>query len=154
MELNNAFDVLGANPTDNAEKLQEYLEEKELLLDDMSTVQAAYVTLTNPKKRLIQEIFALRVDDFSDIKKLIFRKFDSATSTLDVALILVNLGIWFDCDNDELLNDINQERKESGFPTIDDALLIQAIDEIRVDYLQSVCAYLDRLKENCHWKCG
>lgn len=148
MELNNAFDVLGANPTDNAEKLQEYLEEKELLLDDMSTVQAAYVTLTNPKKRLIQEIFALRVDDFSDIKKLIFRKFDSAPSTLDVALILVNLGIWFDCDNDELLNDINQERKESGFPTIDDALLIQAIDEIRVDYLQSVCAYLDRLKES------
>lgn len=49
MEQTNAFELLGATPSDSIEALQELLDEKELLSDDIATVQSAYADLTNPK---------------------------------------------------------------------------------------------------------
>ena len=149
MEQTNAFELLGATPSDSIETLQELLDEKELLSDDVTAVQSAYADLTNPKKRLIHEITYFRAEDFAGFKKLVFHEYVESPSIKEVAQILVNMGLWFDSDNDELFDDINASREESGFVEIEnDATIIKAVDDLQNDCLQSVNSYLDNLKEN------
>ncbi len=149
MEQTNAFELLGATPSDNVETLQELLDEKELLSDDIAAVQSAYADLTNPKKRLIHEITYLRAEDFAEFKKLVFHKYVESPLIKEVAQILVNMGLWFNYDNDDLLDDINASREESGFVTIeDDTTIIKAVDDLQNDCLQVANNYLDNLKEN------
>ena len=149
MEQTNAFEVLGATPSDNIESLQELLDEKELLSDDVAAVQSAYADLTNPKKRLVHEIIYLRAECFIEFKNLIFHQFDESPSVRGVAQILVDIGLWFDYDNDELFEDINTAREESGFIKLeDDSTLLEAINDLRTDCLQSANNYLDNIKEN------
>lgn len=149
MEQTNAFELLGATPSDSIETLQELLDEKELLSDDIATVQSAYADLTNPKKRLIHEITYFRAKDFAGFKKLVFHEYVESPSIKEVAQILVNMGLWFDSDNDELFDDINASREESGFVEIEnDATIIKAVDDLQNDCLQSANSYLDNLKEN------
>lgn len=149
MEQTNAFELLGATPSDSIETLQELLDEKELLSDDVTAVQSAYTDLTNPKKRLIHEITYFRAEDFAGFKKLVFHEYVESPSIKEVAQILVNMGLWFDSDNDELFDDINASREESGFVEIEnDATIIKAVDDLQNDCLQSVNSYLDNLKEN------
>ena len=148
MEQTNAFELLGATPSDTIETLQELLDEKELLSDDVAAVQSAYADLTNPKKRLIHEISYLRAKDFAEFKKLVFHEYVEFPSIKEVAQILVNMGLWFDSDNDELFDDINASREESGFVTIeDDTTIIKAVNDLRNDCLQAANNYLDNLKE-------
>lgn len=149
MEQTNAFELLGATPSDSIETLQELLDEKELLSDDVTAVQSAYADLTNPKKRLIHEITYFRAEDFAGFKKLVFHEYVESPSIREVAQILVNMGLWFDSDNDELFDDINTSREESGFVEIEnDATIIKAVDDLQNDCLQSANSYLDNLKEN------
>lgn len=149
MEQTNAFELLGATPSDSIETLQELLDEKELLSDDVAAVQSAYADLTNPKKRLIHEITYFRAEDFAGFKKLVFHEYVESPSIKEVAQILVNMGLWFDSDNDELFDDINASREESGFVKIeDDATIIKAVDDLQNDCLQVANNYLDNLKEN------
>ena len=149
MEQTNAFELLGATPSDSIETLQELLDEKELLSDDVTSVQSAYADLTNPKKRLIHEITYLRAEDFAEFKKLVFHEYVESPSIKEVAQILVNMGFWFDYDNDELFDDINAAREVSGFVKIEDnATIIKAVDDLRNDCLQAANSYLDNLKEN------
>ena len=149
MEQTNAFKLLGATPSDSIETLQELLDEKELLSDDVTSVQSAYADLTNPKKRLIHEITYLRAEDFAEFKKLVFHEYVESPSIIEVAQILVNMGFWFDYDNDELFDDINAAREVSGFVKIEDnATIIKAVDDLRNDCLQAANSYLDNLKEN------
>lgn len=149
MEQTNAFELLGATPSDSIETLQELLDEKELLSDDVTAVQSAYADLTNPKKRLIHEITYFRAEDFAGFKKLVFHEYVESPSIKEVAQILVNMGLWFDSDNDELFDDINTSREESGFVEIEnDATIIKAVDDLQNDCLQSANSYLDNLKEN------
>lgn len=153
MEQTNAFELLGATPSDSIETLQELLDEKELLSDDIAAVQSAYADLTNPKKRLIHEITYFRAEDFAGFKKLVFHEYVESPSIKEVAQILVNMGLWFDSDNDKLFDDINASREESGFVEIEnDATIIKAVDDLRNDCLQSANSYLDNLKEN--WLVG
>lgn len=149
MEQTNAFELLGATPSDSIETLQELLDEKELLSDDIAAVQSAYADLTNPKKRLIHEITYFRAEDFAEFKKLVFHEYVESPSIKEVAQIVVNMGLWFDSDNAELFDDINASRKESGFVKIeDDATIIKAVDDLQNDCLQVANNYLDNLKEN------
>lgn len=149
MEQTNAFELLGATPSDSIETLQELLDEKELLSDDIAAVQSAYADLTNPKKRLIHEITYFRAEDFAEFKKLVFHEYVESPSIKEVAQIVVNMGLWFDSDNDELFDDINASREESGFVKIeDDATIIKAVDDLQNDCLQVANNYLDNLKEN------
>lgn len=149
MEQTNAFELLGATPSDSIETLQELLDEKELLSDDIAAVQSAYADLTNPKKRLIYEITYFRAEDFAEFKKLVFHEYVESPSIKEVAQIVVNMGLWFDSDNAELFDDINASRKESGFVKIeDDATIIKAVDDLQNDCLQVANNYLDNLKEN------
>lgn len=149
MEQTNAFELLGATPSDSIETLQELLDEKELLSDDIAAVQSAYADLTNPKKRLIHEITYFRAEDFAGFKKLVFHEYVESPSIKEVAQILVNMGLWFDSDNDELFDDINASREESGFVEIEnDATIIKAVDDLQNDCLQVANNYLDNLKEN------
>lgn len=149
MEQTNAFELLGATPSDSIETLQELLDEKELLSDDIATVQSAYADLTNPKKRLIHEITYFRAEDFAGFKKLVFHEYVESPSIKEVAQILVNMGLWFDSDNDKLFDDINASREESGFVEIEnDATIIKAVDDLQNDCLQVANNYLDNLKEN------
>ena len=51
--MKNAFFILGATPEDNADKLRELFEEKQLFFDDDSEINYAYTELTNLKKKPI-----------------------------------------------------------------------------------------------------
>lgn len=108
--MNNAFTVLGAEPTDSTERLQELLDEKELLLDDASEAQAAYADLTNPKKRIQHEIEYFCSDALDDFNKLVNRSFEETPTLSKIANIVVKLGWWFDEDDNGLLERINDAR--------------------------------------------
>ena len=54
--MQDAFKLLGATPLDNAEKLQELFENKQLFVDDDKEINLAYSELTNLKKRIKHEI--------------------------------------------------------------------------------------------------
>ena len=68
--MKNAFAVLGATPFDNAERLEELLEEKELISDDDAEAQAAYTELSNPKRRVISELAYFAGDTFSAFESI------------------------------------------------------------------------------------
>lgn len=136
--LINAFEILGASPTDNLEKLQELLEEKELLTDDTIDFQTVFVELTNPQKRLCHEIVYLNSNIFSDFIKLISNE-NETISENKLVKILIDIGHWFDSNHDELRNKINSERAQSGFSYVEnDATITLTIDKLRNDCLQLV----------------
>lgn len=146
--MNNAFDILGAEPSDNAERLQELLDEKELLLDNSSEAQAAYADLTNPKKRIPHEINYFCSDALENYNKLVNHSFEEPPTVGQIANIVVELGRWFELDDDELFDSINDTREEGGYPQIDEIdIVTQAVQSLKEDCKQSINAYLDGLKE-------
>ena len=54
--MRNAFEILGATPNDDNERLQELFEEQQLLADDTTEIELAYAELSNPKKRIVHEV--------------------------------------------------------------------------------------------------
>lgn len=147
MQQINAFEILGSTPSDNLERLQELLDEKELLSEDPSAAQNAYSELTNPKKRIIHEILYIRSNVFNDFNKLVLNGIE-ITQTDKIATTFVNMGHWFEANNQLLFFEINGLRKKSGFKPIEEkSILFQAIDSLRSYYIQSANNYLDTLKE-------
>ncbi len=142
-----AFSVLGGAPTDSNERLQELLEEKELLTDDASEAQAAYADLTNLKKRLRHEIEYFCRDDFHDFRQMVARA-EKPTIAV-IADILVGIGRWFEEENDELFEKINDARLVGGYPQIESENVIFAmIEEIKQECISSANSYLDGFVED------
>lgn len=135
----NAFEILGATPSDDLDRLQELLDEKELLSEDPSAAQNAYGELTNPKKRLLHEITYIRADMFEGFYKLIFKE-PEKPSTDDVADVLVEIGQWFEESDEDLFFEINECRNKSGFkPIEDESVLFQAIGIIALNLCKLIC---------------
>lgn len=141
-----AFTILGGVPTDSNERLQELLEEKELLSDDIGEAQVAYADLTNPKKRLKHEIIYYCIDDFLDFNQMIIA--EEKFSTTVHAKIFVELGRWFQNDRKELFEKINNSRLVGGYTLIDnEKTFFGAIEEIRHEFVISANSYLDNLTQ-------
>lgn len=142
-----AFSVLGGAPTDSNERLQELLEEKELLTDDASEAQAAYADLTNLKKRLRHEIEYFCRDDFHDFRQMVARA--EKPTIVVIADILVGIGRWFEEENDELFEKINDARLVGGYPQIESENVIFAmVEEIKQECISSANSYLDGFVED------
>lgn len=146
--MTNAFTILGAEPSDNAERLQELLEEKELLLDDMGEVQMAYADLTNPKKRVQHEIAYFSDEALSEFNKLVSHSFHEKPTIGKIANILVELGWWFEADNTELFDSINDARENGGYPLLDDeSIIFFVLENLKQDCISSTNTYLGGLTE-------
>lgn len=146
--MTNAFTILGAEPTDNAERLQELLEEKELLLDDTSEAQAAYADLTNPKKRVPHEIVYFSNERLLDFDKLVSRTLEPKPTAAQIAQILVNIGVWFESDAVDLFDTINEARLSSGYPQIEDeSVIVLAVENLKQESKTSANSYFDCLTE-------
>lgn len=146
MQIIDAFSVLGATPTDSNERLQELLEEKELISDDMCEARSAYADLTNPKKRLKHEIMYLDRDKFFAFNQMIEAE-EKATATVH-ANVLVGLGHWFEEEKKYLFEKINYDRMMGGYALIDnESAISSALEEIRHEFVMVTDSYLDSLTE-------
>ena len=177
MEQTNAFELLGATPSDSIETLQELLDEKELLSDDVTAVQSAYTDLINPKKRLIHEITYFYKDDLTDFLQLITKGLEEKPTIAETATILVNIGKWFeekirvestefddefdlaslfDDSNEEetpkIVNDalikINNARLSIHMSIVDESSLKETITVLKNEYVNFANKFLDKLQEN------
>lgn len=145
----NAFEMLGATPNDNAKKLQELLEEKELFLDETGEIENIYSELINPKKRLLHEIEYFSKEALSDFNDLITDSLPSPVTRAKIAKIVVNLGLWFDQTKNNLFDKINTARLNSGFTQLNDETVISsAVIELEQQCEQSINTYLDELTED------
>ena len=146
--MKNAFAVLGATPFDNAERLEELLEEKELISDDDTEAQAAYTELSNPKRRVISELAYFAGDTFSTFESIAVGTRPVKPAVGEAALAIVNIGKWLDNANEAVLDEINDARSSSNFPLIDESLLRQSVDTFSSECSALAQQYFDRLKEN------
>ena len=146
--MKNAFAVLGATPFDNAERLEELLEEKELISDDDTEAQAAYTELSNPKRRVISELSYFASETFSAFESIALGTRPEKPTVGEAALAIVNIGKWLDNANEAVLDEINDARSSSNFPLIDESLLRQSVDTFSSECSALAQKYFDRLKEN------
>ena len=146
--MKNAFAVLGATPFDNAERLEELLEEKELISDDDTEAQAAYTELSNPKRRVISELAYFAGETFSTFESIAVETRPVKPTVGEAALAIINIGKWLDNANEVVLDEINDARSSSNFPLIDESLLQQSVDTFSAECSALAQRYFDRLKEN------
>ena len=146
--MKNAFAVLGATPFDNAERLEELLEEKELISDDDIEAQAAYTELSNPKRRVISELAYFAGETFSTFESIAVGTRPVKPTVGEAVLAIVNIGKWLDNANEVVLDEINDARSSSNFPLIDESLLQQSVDTFSAECSALAQRYFDRLKEN------
>lgn len=146
--MNNAFTILGAKPTDSAERLQELLEEKGLLWDDLNEVQDAYADLVNPQKRIRHEIRYFRSSVFAPFDRMLTVSEEDMPSLTNIVKTLVSVGAWFEEDDWELFDEINDARDVAQFKQIDDMdKMSEVVDEVKKDVVQSANAYFDSLEQ-------
>ncbi len=144
-----AFSILGATPTDSSERLQELLEEKELLSDDTSEVQEAYSDLTNLKKRLRHEIEYFCRDDFHDFRQMV--NSNQKPTIVNIADIFINIGLWFEKENVELFDKINDARLVGGYSQIESENdIVVMMEKIRQECISSANSYLDGFDVETH----
>lgn len=146
--MKNAFTVLGATPFDNAERLEELLEEKELISDDDTEAQAAYTELSNPKRRVISELAYFAGETFSTFESIAVGTRPVELTVGEAALAIVNIGKWLDNANEVVLEEINDARSSSNFPLIVESLLQQSVDTFSAECSALAQRYFDHLKEN------
>ena len=115
--MQNAFELLGATPLDNGEKLKELFEEKQLLLDNDKELAEAYSALTNPKKRIKHEIEYFAKEEFESFNEIFVENSESEQKMNldDTCSALINIGEWFDADINDIYTQINDNREISGF---------------------------------------
>ncbi len=145
MVRTNAFEILGASPADNLEKLKDLLDEKELLSDDSADIQNAYSELTNPRKRIVNEIEFFSKDDISDFCKLVTDAFDEKPTIKVISGIFVKVGKWFESDKSDLIESIETARNEIGFATVNEADILNAVKDLENQFLQSANEYFSAL---------
>lgn len=146
--MKNAFAVLGATPFDDAERLEELFEEKELISDDDTEAQAAYTELSNPKRRVISELAYFAGETFSAFESIALGTRPVKPTVGEAAQAIVNMGKWLDSANEAVLDEINDARSSSNFPLIDESLLRQSVDTFSSECSALAQKYFDRLKEN------
>ena len=146
--MKNAFAVLGATPFDDAERLEELLEEKELISDDDTEAQTAYTELSNPKRRVISELSYFASETFSAFESIALGTRPEKPTVGEAAQAIVNMGKWLDSANEAVLDEINDARSSSNFPLIDESLLRQSVDTFSSECSALAQKYFDRLKEN------
>lgn len=145
MVRTNAFEILGASPTDNLEKIKDLLDEKELLSDDSADIQNAYSELTNPRKRIVNEIEFFSKDDISDFCKLVADAFDEKPTIKVISGIFVKVGKWFESDKSDLIESIETARNEIGFATVNETDILNAVKDLENQFLQSANEYFSAL---------
>lgn len=149
--MRNAFEILGATPVHTGEELKELLEEQQLLSDDEKELADAYAALTNPKKRIRHEIEYLAKEYFEPFNELFMDNAESEQqmSVSETCTAIIDLGDWFDNEADYIIDEINENREISGFPSIDDDSVVSAaISELRASCVSAVIKYFDYFDES------
>lgn len=148
--MQNAFELLGATPLDNGEKLKELFEEKQLLLDNDKELADAYSSLTNPKKRINHEIEYFAKEEFEPFNEIFVENTDSEQKMNidDTCSAIINIGRWFDSDIHSIYTQINDNREISGFSKLNNSGIVStAISELRANYVSSVTKYFEFIDE-------
>ena len=148
--MKNAFFILGATPEDNADKLRELFEEKQLFFDDDSEINYAYTELTNLKKRIKHEIRYFTAETFKNFNDIFFDNSDDEQEMVieDMCSSIIEVGKWFDLGTENLFLQINDNRKIAKFAPIGNIELVQnATDELKSECILGIKKYFDYLKE-------
>lgn len=146
--MENAFEVLGAKPSDNVVRLEELLEEKELIADDDMPIQEAYHILVNPRKRIMQEILYFGGEVCSDFQAIVLKKRENKPTIGAVAKAFIAFGKWLEQSENSVFEKINADREIGGYPLIDDAASIsQYYETLKTESLSQCGSYLDSIKE-------
>ena len=88
--MKNAFFILGATPEDNADKLRELFEEKQLFFDDDSEINYEYTELTNLKKRIKHEIRYFTADTIKKFNDIFFDNSDEEQEmVIEICVLLL-----------------------------------------------------------------
>lgn len=173
--LQNPFYILNASPRDNRRRIVELADERSLLLDS-STCMDARSHLTNPRKRLSAEVawvFGLTPKSISSMIVWLSRPIKCMPPSIEKAppLVLTNVlaaGLsrlsndcgtlvfseWIialsssfeDIEVEKVCSFINIMRIESGFPEIKDISIVEdEIQNLRRYYRQVLKSALDKL---------
>ncbi|MDR0816757.1 MAG: HrpB1 family type III secretion system apparatus protein [Desulfovibrio sp.] len=171
--LENPFHILTATVRDNRQKIMELADERSLLLDPDTCMQAR-ATLTHPRQRLAAEMSWLPGISPKQADKIISQLHSMPISLFSAkipvqiahtnvlasaltqlpALAAENVAKWIiaiadafeSVDPEELRMMINEDRVVSGFPEVTELSVIEGeIQERRRDYKQAIRAILDKL---------
>lgn len=148
--MQDAFKLLGATPLDNAEKLQELFENKQLFVDDDKEINLAYSELTNLKKRIKHEIKYYSKTTFSKFNKLFVDNTDDEQSIAleDMCAAIIKVGKWFDGDVNKIFSKINADRAIAKFSPVGSFDSIQnEINEMKDNCISAVKKYFEYLEE-------
>jgi len=149
--MKNAFEILGATPLDDGEKLKELLEEQQLLLDDDKELAEAYASLTSPKKRVKHEIEYFASEAFAVFNEVFFEE-DAGSAAYETESIcsgIITLGRWFEEGADEVFDEINDNRAVSGFASLNNNSTVKAtINEMKAACVDVVNKDFDGYTEN------
>lgn len=147
--MRNAFDILGATPLDNASKIRELFEEKQLFTDDETEISFAFTELTNIKKRIKHEIEYFSKDTFKDFNDIFVNEDEEQKLVLeDVCSAIITIGKWFDRNTDEIFDEINNNRQIASFSLISNKEVIyDAVQTMKENCILEIKQYFDYLKE-------
>ncbi len=169
----NPFLILGACTRDNRHRISELAEERSLLFDP-NTCMDARSDLTNPRKRLsaevawlpgiapkrVEELMSLLESSPEDLLRLeklpsisktnliataLGRLSDLNTEILADWITVISLG--FECiDPEDMRGIINEERIVSGFPEVSDLQSVEfEIQERRIFFCEVIKSALDKM---------
>lgn len=172
--LQNPFHILAATPHDSRRRIMELADERSLLLDSSSCIQARS-ELTNPRRRLSVEVAWLPGVDPTRIKELLsllesspsdligvkhltsiaranllaagLSKLSECTPEIVAQWILEIAQSFDDVDPQAVQAVINEERRVSGFPLVTDLPALEAEIQERRRHYRDVFKYaLDKLQ--------
>ena len=146
--MRNAFEILGATPNDDNERLQELFEEQQLLADDTTEIELAYAELSNPKKRIVHEVAYFADESLGNYVSLVKNEFPERPNVSETARIIVDAGLFLESASDELFEQINDSRLISDFPSIEETVLTNIIEELNNEYVSLGAAYFNGISEN------
>lgn len=145
--MKNAFEILGATPNDDNERLQELFEEQQLLADDVTEIELAYAELSNPKKRIAHEVAYFADKSLRNYVSLVKNEFTERPYVSETARIIVDAGLFLESASDELFEQINSSRLISDFPSIEEIDLTSIIEELNNEYVSLGATYFDGISE-------
>ena len=145
--MRNAFEILGATPNDDNERLQELFEEQQLLADDTTEIELAYAELSNPKKRIVHEVSYFADESLGNYVSLVKNEFSERPNVSETAQIIVDAGLFLESAANKLFEQINDSRLISDFPAIEESDLSNIIETLNNEYVALGAAYFDGITE-------
>ena len=145
--MRNAFEILGATPNDENERLQELFEEQQLLADDTTEIELAYAELSNPKKRIVHEVSYFADESLGNYVSLVKNEFSERPNVSETAQIIVDAGLFLESAANKLFEQINDSRLISDFPAIEESDLSNIIETLNNEYVALGAAYFDGITE-------